>query len=263
MTGLILPSGGVLDGARFDHARVVVETALRNVPGQWGERAAMACIACCLVESNLVIFANSNVPTSMLLAHESVGYDHASVGLFQQQVPSWGTAADCMDPAKSTLKFLQGAGTNPGLLNLPRYRFDYVGQSDKQNWFAMPIGNAVQAVQVSAFPTRYQQRVDDARAIVTHFKEDDDMTPAQVQEIVNQSLRDFAFGTNGPRHKTNPLIAPDPSSGVYDRLARITSGLSAVAKQAKSQGIDIGGLDKDVDTLQAQIKQIKASQQTK
>lgn len=261
---LTLPSGATLTDAELANAKVVIHTAVTALKGDaYQGRAVVACLACCLVESGLRIYANTNVATSLQLPHQDVGSDHASVGLFQQQVPSWGITRDCMDPAAATLKFLglDRYCTQPGLTTLPRYRFDYVGHAGAQHWFDLPIGTAVQAVQVSAFPTRYEQRVADARAIVQHFAaapQEDDLNQQQTQALIDQSLRDLAFGTNGPRHASNPHIAPDPNNGIFDLLTRLGAGLSAVAKQAKTLGVDVGGLDKDVASLQTQINAVKA-----
>ena len=96
---------------------------------------ALAAIMCGLTESGLRVYANSNVPESMSLPHDAVGSDHASVGIFQQQVPGWGTAADCMDPARSTIKFLTALKRQG---QIPPYR-------------GALLWKRVQAVQVSAF----------------------------------------------------------------------------------------------------------------
>lgn len=69
-------------------------------------RAARLAIMCGMDESGLKVLANPNVPESAALPHDGWGSDHASVGIFQQQVPGWGTAADCMDITRSTRKFL-------------------------------------------------------------------------------------------------------------------------------------------------------------
>jgi len=146
------------------------------------QKAAVILIETGLVESNLTIYANPNVPASMAIPHEAVGTDHASVGPLQQQVPSWGTAADCMDPHRAGLKFLHGAGGNPGLLTLPPYRFQMVGYPHATSWTELPTGSAAQAVQVSAYPDRYQQQETAAQQIVAQLWPqvlEDDMTPAQ------------------------------------------------------------------------------------
>lgn len=104
-------------------------------------------IMCAMDESGLWIYANSGIPESLQLPHEQVGNDHASVGLFQQQVPMWGSVADCMDTAKSTGKFVNGL-IGRGLIHY---------SSTPRPW------QRIQAVQNSATPDgsnykRYQAR---------------------------------------------------------------------------------------------------------
>lgn len=163
-----------LSASQKAHAAVIVATVQANGLPQ---RAAVICLETALVESNLTIYANWNVPSSLALPHEAVGSDHYSVGIFQQQVPSWGTAQACMDPAMSTAKFLFGNGANPGLTTLPGYRFSYVGHAGATRWDQIPTGNAAQAVQVSAFPDRYQEREADAEAIVAALWNEEDPMP--------------------------------------------------------------------------------------
>jgi hypothetical protein len=143
----------ILDGltaAQRDHARVMIGTVYAQ---QFPQRAAVIVMETALVESGIQIYANPNVPESMAIPHEAVGSDHASVGILQQQVPYWGTAADCMDPATSTVKFLfGGTGGSAGLND-----FD---------WQHMTTGEAAQAVQVSAYPDRYQLQEQTATQIV-------------------------------------------------------------------------------------------------
>ena len=106
------------------------------------------------VESNWLNWANSKVPESLALPHDAVGADGKSVGLFQQQVVWgngawwWGDAATCMDPYKSAVLFYQR------LKNLPY-------QSATSNTAA---GAIAQQIQQSAYPDRYAQRMDEARA---------------------------------------------------------------------------------------------------
>lgn len=95
-----------------------------------------------LVESGFKNYANPNVPESLKIPHDAVGSDHASVGFLQQQVPSWGTAAQCMDTAYATRAFVTRAMARES---------------------AHPTaGTLAQAVQVSAFPDRYDARESDA-----------------------------------------------------------------------------------------------------
>lgn len=162
-----------LDAAQFAHVQTIVSTVQsKGLP----QRAAVICLETAIVESGIRIDANPNVPSSEDVPHEGEGEDHASVGIYQQQVPSWGTTADCMDPVKSTLKFLYGANANPGLLTLPGYRFEYVGYPSATSWTQIPTGAAAQAVQVSAEPGRYQLQEARATQIVDAlWSEEDDM----------------------------------------------------------------------------------------
>jgi hypothetical protein len=75
--------------------------------------------------------------------------DHDSVGLFQQRA-SWGTTAQRLDPQWATNAFL-----NKMLSLYP-----------DGSWQTTQIGTVCQAVQVSAFPDRYQLQAADAQRIV-------------------------------------------------------------------------------------------------
>jgi hypothetical protein len=69
-------------------------------------RVARCCIECALAESGLLIYSNVHVPASQGLYHDAQGDNHFSVGLYQQQVPMWGSAETCMDPLTSTDSFV-------------------------------------------------------------------------------------------------------------------------------------------------------------
>jgi N-acetyl-anhydromuramyl-L-alanine amidase AmpD len=105
------------------------------------------------VESNWTMYANASVPDSMSIPHDAVGSDAYSVGLFQQQVVDsgngwwWGDAATCMDPYKSAQLFFSRLK-----------KLDY-------NSAANTPGSYAQAIQQSAFPDRYDQRMTDAQAL--------------------------------------------------------------------------------------------------
>ncbi|WP_110589351.1 LysM peptidoglycan-binding domain-containing protein [Microbacterium suaedae] len=73
--------------------------------------------------------------------------DRDSVGLFQQRPSAgWGDAEDLLDRGISTRTFFVGAsdGATRGLLDIP-------------GWQSMGFGEAAQAVQISAFPERYDR----------------------------------------------------------------------------------------------------------
>ncbi|MEV4663777.1 hypothetical protein AB0J85_17735 [Micromonospora echinofusca] len=92
------------------------------------ERAAVVSIATALQESKL-----EN------LGHLGDRNDHDSQGLFQQRPSSgWGTVEQITDPEYSTMAFLKGLKQVDG-------------------WQDMPLTEAAQTVQVSAYPDHYAQ----------------------------------------------------------------------------------------------------------
>ncbi|MET7948614.1 hypothetical protein [Micromonospora sp. NPDC005324] len=101
------------------------------------ERAAVISIATSLQESKL-----EN------LGHLGDMNDHDSLGLFQQRPSSgWGTPEQITDPAYSTTAFLKGLKQVDG-------------------WQDMPLTDAAQTVQVSAYPDAYAQWEQQANDLV-------------------------------------------------------------------------------------------------
>jgi hypothetical protein len=103
------------------------------------KRAAVISIATSLQESKL-----EN------LGHLGDKNDHDSLGLFQQRPSSgWGSPEQITDPEYSTLAFLKGLKQVDG-------------------WQDMPLTDAAQTVQVSAYPDAYAQWERQAADIVAH-----------------------------------------------------------------------------------------------
>ncbi|MDG4809790.1 hypothetical protein O7634_23815 [Micromonospora sp. WMMD1120] len=101
------------------------------------ERAAVISIATSLQESKL-----EN------LGHLGDANDHDSLGLFQQRPSSgWGTPEQITDPEYSTTAFLKGLKQVDG-------------------WQDMPLTDAAQTVQVSAYPDAYAQWEQQATDLV-------------------------------------------------------------------------------------------------
>lgn len=117
-----------LSAAQADNAALIAVTAVhRGLPA----RAATIGLATAIQESSLI----------------NIDYgDRDSVGLFQQR-PSqgWGTVEQIMDPVYSTGKFYDG------LVQIPGYT-------------ELPVTQAAQAVQRSAFPDAYAQHEPRSRA---------------------------------------------------------------------------------------------------
>jgi hypothetical protein len=141
------PVGG-LTQQQMDHAAVIVAMGQRaGLP----ERAYVVAIATALQETYLRNLANPAYPQSLNIPNDGVGYDHDSVGLFQQRPSTgWGSVSQIMDPAYSATKFYEALARVPG-------------------WENMPITVAAQRVQISAFPNHYAKHEPLARKIVNEL----------------------------------------------------------------------------------------------
>lgn len=114
-----------LSGEQEDNARAIVEATKKAGMDQ---RAAVIAVATSLQESKL-----EN------LGHLGDRNDHDSQGLFQQRPSSgWGTVEQITDPRYATTAFLTSLKQVHG-------------------WRDMPLTDAAQKVQVSAFPDAYAQ----------------------------------------------------------------------------------------------------------
>ncbi|MFC0506489.1 peptidase M23 [Micromonospora costi] len=131
----IAPVAG-LDQAQMDNAKTIVRTAQKmDVP----RRAMVIAVATAMQESNLYNYASGVLPESQEYPHQAIGWDHDSVGLFQQRPSSgWGSVRDLMKPEYATRQFLTALEQIPG-------------------WQDLPLTDAAQAVQVSAFGWLYAQ----------------------------------------------------------------------------------------------------------
>lgn len=125
-------------------ATIVAEGEMAGVP----RRGLVVALAAAAVESGVRNLAYG---------------DRDSLGVFQQRPSAgWGSPDELMDVSYAAAAFFGGPGgpnargavsEPPGLLDIPR-------------WEQMPVGDAAQAVQRSAFPDRYADRADDAQAWV-------------------------------------------------------------------------------------------------
>jgi hypothetical protein len=131
---MLPPSSGSASGydpEQLHNAGIIVEVATeRGLP----IRAAVIAVATAMQESNLY---NSSQAT-----------DHDSLGLFQQR-PSqgWGSPSQLLDPVYAAGKFYDKLVT-------------------VAHWDTLPLTEAAQAVQRSAYPDAYAKHEADATAIV-------------------------------------------------------------------------------------------------
>lgn len=132
------PSAGPLgryDGEQLTNVTVIVDAGVRKHVPPWGWVIA---VATALQESNL-----RNLPNL------GADNDHDSIGLFQQR-PSqgWGTPEQLADPTYQAGAFFDK------LLTVA-------------DWQTMPVTDAAQAVQKSAYPDAYAKWTSDAITLVT------------------------------------------------------------------------------------------------
>ncbi|MEV0610195.1 peptidase M23 [Polymorphospora rubra] len=111
-------------------------------------RAHIIAVATAMQESNLLNRASEVLPESKNYPHQGTGWDHDSVGLFQQRTSTgWGPVASLMDPAYSATQFYKALARVPG-------------------WDQMRLTVAAQTVQVSAYPEHYAKHEGNATAVV-------------------------------------------------------------------------------------------------
>ena len=149
-----------MESGHLDYARRALDAA---ASAGADERGVLVLFMTILQESRFRMYANPGaVPESMQYPHDAEGSDHDSVGLLQQRPSAgWGEVRDLMDPYASTLAFFGGSnGPNGG---------SPAGLFDVEGWGAMGLGEAAQAVQVSAFPELYERWRAAAETLAAHL----------------------------------------------------------------------------------------------
>ncbi|RKN15342.1 hypothetical protein D7147_26215 [Micromonospora musae] len=126
-----------LDDEQTANVKAIIAATKKS---DMNERAAVISIATSLQESKL-----------HNLGHLGDANDHDSLGLFQQRPTSgWGTPEQITDPQYSTTAFLKGLKQVDG-------------------WQDMPLTDAAQTVQVSAYPDAYAQWEQQAADLVAQY----------------------------------------------------------------------------------------------
>ncbi|MGO1665158.1 MAG: M23 family metallopeptidase [Micrococcaceae bacterium] len=148
-----------LNRTQLTHAATIITTGGR-IDGVGRDGVVIALMAA-LTESTLRMLANTGTyPESANYPNDGNGSDHDSLGLFQMRPQSgWGTVAELMDPTYQAKAFFGG----PDGPNYPSPR----GLLDIPGWQGMGKGEAAQAVEVSAYPDRYQNYQPVAETILT------------------------------------------------------------------------------------------------
>jgi hypothetical protein len=137
-----------LNERQTEHARTIVRVGQeRGIP----EQGLVVAIATAMQETTMRNLGNPAHPRSLELPNDGVGFDHDSVGLFQQRPASgWGTVDELMDPEISAGKFYHALVRVDG-------------------WQRMSVTQAAQRVQRSAHPNAYAQWESLARQVVAEL----------------------------------------------------------------------------------------------
>ncbi|PSK65573.1 Murein DD-endopeptidase MepH [Micromonospora sp. MH33] len=219
------PAGLSAEQARNAGAIVTVGERLRVPVRGW-----VIAIAAALQESSLINHGDLG-PTN----------DHDSLGLFQQR-PSqgWGTPEQIMDPGYAAGKFYERLLTVPG-------------------WERLPLTEAAQKVQRSAYPDAYAQHEARAAAIVASYTggvvcDDGDGLPPDVAESLPPG---FAFPAGTPPPVVTAIgwalaqlgtpytyggDCTDPHSGIPRRQCDCSSLMQQAYRAA---GVTIGRTTRD------------------
>ncbi|CAN5704488.1 hypothetical protein BH09ACT8_BH09ACT8_33780 [soil metagenome] len=179
-------------------------------------RGIKIALATALVESNLVMYANNGDPESLRFPHEALSFDANSVGLFQQRGPWWGTTADRMSPSRSAGMFYHALA---GL--------DYNSDAHTPGWYA-------QAVQRSAFPTRYDARFAEASALFDRLSGAAAPVEAAAAVPIGPEFTELDRMTGGgrsPRTRApiNWLLHTEEGNSTAEQLAKYCDGSHGVS----------------------------------
>lgn len=160
----------ILNKRQLTHAATIITIGART--DGVGRDGVLIALMAALTESTLRMLANTSAyPESADYQNDGVGSDHDSLGLFQMRpVSGWGTVAELMDPEHQALAFFGGpSGPNAGS---PRGLLDIAG------WQLLDPGEAAQAVEVSAYPDRYQNFQPVADSILAALTRAQSASPA-------------------------------------------------------------------------------------
>ena len=148
-----------LNRAQLTHAATIITTGSQTAGV--GRPGVVIALMAALTESSLRMLANTgSYPESGDYPNDGDGSDHDSLGLFQMRpAAGWGTVAELMDAGYQARAFY-GGETGP---NYPSPR----GLLDIPGWQSMDPGEVAQAVEVSAYPDRYQNYQPVAEEILT------------------------------------------------------------------------------------------------
>lgn len=184
-----------------------------------------------LTESTLRMLSNTNTyPESGDYPNDGNGSDHDSLGLFQMRPQAgWGTVAELMDPKYQAAAFFGG----PNGPNYPSPR----GLLDIPGWKSMGLGEVAQAVEVSAFPDRYNNYAPVAEQILVMLTTGNTATSSSGQTAIAAPVLDANPAAS--RRVVFPL--PEGTWVQTDDFGARTDPISG--EQSEHRGMDFGAAD--------------------
>ncbi|MGY0233730.1 peptidoglycan DD-metalloendopeptidase family protein [Longispora urticae] len=207
-----------LSPAQSANAATIVAVGRRlGVP----EKGLVIGVATAMQESSLRNLANVAYPESLTMANQGVGYDHDSLGLFQQRpATGWGTPSQVMTPEYAAEKFFRA------LLKVP-------------GWQDMQVTVAAQTVQRSAYPDAYARHEAAAAQLVLGLAGVECATGAWVAPV-NAAITSGYLQPSRPDHHGVDLGA---ARGAQIRVA--AAGIVRTAACDATQGGRDYGCDVD------------------
>lgn len=213
-----------LNQDQLGHAATIIETG-SSIEGVSRDGLVIALMAA-LTESTLRQLSNETAyPDSADYPNDGDGSDHDSLGLFQMRPSTgWGSVEDLMDPIYQAQAFFGGpdgphSGSPRGLLDIP-------------GWQAMDKGEAAQAVEVSAYPDRYQNYEPVAETILEALTTGSEAGPASVPEsgrVVFPLPEDAAVQTSDYGPRVHPVTGEDSFHAGTDWAAPDGTPIYAIA----------------------------------
>lgn len=181
------------------------------------DKGVKIALATALVESGMQMYANPADPASMQMPHDAVGYDHDSVGLFQQRNNgAWGTTADRMDPARSAGMF-----------------YDELVKADYNTGDA---GAHAQRVQKSAFPGRYAQKMGEAQGLLDNYNQSAGL---RVTAMANGGILDNARSASINEGSAVLWAEAGPEAYIPLSSNKRAKSLEIWAETGKRLGVDV------------------------
>jgi len=224
------------DGFRFTltkrqltHAATII-TVGSKIDGVTRAGLKIALMAA-LTESTLRMLSNTNTyPESGDYPNDGNGSDHDSLGLFQMRPQAgWGTVAELMDPKYQAAAFFGG----PNGPNYPSPR----GLLDIPGWKSMGLGEVAQAVEVSAFPDRYNNYAPVAEQILVTLTTGNTATSSSGQTAVAVPVLD----ANPAASSRVVFPLPQGTWVQTDDFGPRTDPISG--EQSTHRGLDFGAAD--------------------